>query len=576
MSVTTAGLTPAPTEHLLDGVLLAVLTHTPGASVGWTFDGGVLEVTSEGDLEIRLSVPLKDAVGFWHPDCRWVRTLPADWAGWAHASLVKGAVAGCLYDSHGETMLAYLAEDPVPETIVRFGVSEENQTFVVHLGIPAGASPYRLLVEPRSRSVATAMRTLRGRLRLGLGLAPVQENARVPVYSTWYGFSQRVDAASVEAEAELAAEAGCGVLIMDDGWQRFGNGRGYAGVGDWLPDETKFPDFAGHVAKIQGMGLKYLAWVAPLLVGPEAECFGALEPFGPLTSRPPGARVLDPRRPEVRAHVVKVCAKLIADYGLDGLKIDFLDDAMAYAGQPGEGLDVADVGAAMRLMLDDLLHALGPEVLIGLRQPYIGPGMAAYGEMLRADDCPADATANRVQTIDAGLLAVRGAVHGDMLMWDEAATPVSAARQIIASLHAVPQISARLTRLDAEQRGMVAFWLGQWRRLRHLFLDGEVEPGRPDELYPVIVAAREDECAITVSADHVVPVDTARFRTFTLINATAAGRLVLEIRGGPATVRTQIFDACGRIIDRSELRLEPGLCALEVPPSGLAILEGSP
>ncbi|NUR85274.1 MAG: alpha-galactosidase [Nonomuraea sp.] len=565
MSVTTAGLTPAPTHHLVDDVRLAVLTRTPGASVGWRFDGGVLEVSSDGDLEIRLSVPLGDAAGFWHPDCRWMRTLPADWLGLAHASLVRGAVAGCLYDSEGASMLAFLAEDPVPETVMRYGVSEENRTFVVHLGVPAGASPYRLLVEPRARSVATAMRSLRG--RLGLELAPVPEGARVPVYSTWYGFSQNVDAAAVEAEAELVAEAGCGMLIMDDGWQRFGNGRGYGGVGDWVPDETKFPDFAGHVARVRAIGLKYLLWVAPLLLGPEAECFGDLEPFGPLAG-PPGARVLDPRRPEVRAHVVALCARLVADYGLDGLKIDFLDDAMVYAGFPGQGIDV---GTAMRLLLDDLRAALGPEALIELRQPYIGPGMAGYGEMLRADDCPGDATANRVQTIDAGLLAVRGAVHGDMLIWDEGATAVSAARQFIATLHAVPQLSARLTRLDAEHREVVAFWLDRWRRLRHVLLDGVVEPGRPDELYPVIVAEAGDERVITVSADRVVPVAVAR-RT-TLINATSAHRLVLEL---DAAARVEIRDARGRIIDRSEQRLEAGLRALEVPPSGLAILEGSP
>ncbi|MDF2712967.1 MAG: rafA2, partial [Nonomuraea muscovyensis] len=213
MSVTTAGLVPAPTEPLLDDVRLAVLTGTPGVSARWERstqpDGTELvEIHSGGELEIRLSVPLGDAVGFWHPDAGWTRTVVADWAGLAHVSLVSGAVAACLYDSSGASMLAFAALDPVPETTMRYGVSEENKTFVVQLRVTAARSPYRLVFAPASSSVATAMRTLRG--ALGRMPAGVPEGARVPVYSTWYGFSQAVEASAVEAEAGLAAELGCG------------------------------------------------------------------------------------------------------------------------------------------------------------------------------------------------------------------------------------------------------------------------------------------------------------------------------------------------------------------------------
>ncbi|MCZ0982418.1 alpha-galactosidase [Streptomyces diastatochromogenes] len=83
------------------------------------------------------------------------------------------------------------------------------------------------------------------------------------MYSTWYAFNQDVTAASVEAQAGPAVELGCGVLILDDGWQRHGNGRGYAGCGDWQPDPAKFPDLAGHVARVRDRGLRYLLWVAP-------------------------------------------------------------------------------------------------------------------------------------------------------------------------------------------------------------------------------------------------------------------------------------------------------------------------
>ncbi|MEU0567364.1 glycoside hydrolase family 36 protein [Nonomuraea sp. NPDC005983] len=574
MSVTTAGLAPAPTEHLLDDVRLAVLTK--GAPARWFLeprpDGtDVLDVHADDDLEIRLSVPLGDAVGFWHPDAGWKRTVVADWAGHARVSLVQGAVAGCLYDSAGASMLAFAALDSVPETTIRFGVSEENKTFVVHLHVPAGRSPYKIAFARRQPSVAAAMRVLRR--GLGEGQAEVPEGARLPVYSTWYGFSQAVEDAAVAAEARLAAELGCGVIILDDGWQELGNGRGYQGVGDWRPDTTKFPDFAGHVARVRGYGLKYLAWVAPLLLGPEAECYAELSPYAPQPGWTPGAQVLDPRRPEVRAHVVDLCVRLVADYGLDGLKIDFLDQAMVYAGRPGRDGDIPDVGTAMQLMLSDLVaavEAVRPGALIELRQPYVGPGMAPFGSMLRADDCPADAVANRVRTIDVGLLNVRGAVHADMLMWDPAAPAHSAARQLIGALHAVPQISARLGELTDEHRRMVAFWLRRWQELRPLLLDGEVEPGRPDELYPVVSAALGDECVISVTSDRVVPVGA--FRKVTVVNGTSSGRLVLDVAGDDLSV-SETRAADGSMIVATAGTLRPGLCSLDVPPSGLAVLE---
>ncbi|MBF8187184.1 alpha-galactosidase [Nonomuraea sp. K274] len=575
MSVTTAGLAPAPTEHLLDDVRLAVLTHTPGATVGWELTaqpGGteLLEIHSTGELEIRLSIPLGDAAGFWHPDAQWTRTIVADWAGLASVSLVSGAVAACLYDSSGASMMAFAALDPVPETTMRYGVSEENKTFVAHLRVPAGGSPYRMAFARTSPSVASAMRALRGALVEGPG-AP--EGARVPVYSTWYGFSQAVEASAVEAEAALAAGLGCGTIILDDGWQELGNGRGYQGVGDWRPDASKFPDFAGHVARVRDMGLEYVVWVAPLLLGREAECFPALSAYASEACAVPGAHVLDPRIPQVRAHVVATCARLVSDYGLDGLKIDFLDQAMVHAGTPSPG-DIADVGTAMRALLAELIaeiEAIRPGALIEFRQPYVGPGMTPFGNMLRATDCPADAVANRVRTIDIGFLAVAGAVHADMLMWDPGAPARTAARQLIGALHSVPQISARLGELSGEHRRMVAFWLARWRKLRAVLLDGEVEPGRPDELYPVVRAALGEECVISVTADRVVPID-ARYRKVTVANGTASDRLVLEVGGARVSVE-RVFRADGSRIEPSDRRLGPGLCVLGVPPSGLAELE---
>ncbi|MFD0337106.1 glycoside hydrolase family 36 protein [Streptomyces sp. NPDC127117] len=574
-AVTTAELAPATFEPLLDTVEIAVLA--PDADPAWTLSevsGGLrmLQVEAPGSpVEIRLSAPLGDTAGYWHPKAGWSRTLVADWEGRSRVSLIDGLAAGCLYDYSGATLLAFAAADPVPEVALRFGVSEENDTHVVHLELPPSTTPHHILFVPRSPSVASAMRLLRGWYEKQTPAAmPVPEAARLPLYSTWYAFNQQVDATAVEQQAALAADMGFGTLILDDGWQRFGSGRGYAGVGDWLPDTDKFPDFATHVARVRRLGLRYMAWVAPLLMGPRTDCYEQWASYAPAPAKVPGAHVLDPRNPEVRSHIVRLCVRLVRDYGLDGLKVDFLDEAMAYAGD-GRG----DVGQALTLLLTQLRTALLAErsdLLLELRQPYVGPGMAAFGNMLRSFDCPADSTANRVRTIDTTLLAVGGVVHSDPLLWGTTAPTTTAARQLIGALHSVPQVSVRLDALPEAHAEAIRFWLAQWRRLRPQLLDGTVEPGRPDDLYTLVQAGADGVNVVSVFSDRTVPVQPAVHRETVLINATAENRLVLEVQDEGAQVEAEIRDPSGRIIERTRITLRPGLHNLPVPNMGLALI----
>ncbi|MFD7629550.1 hypothetical protein ACFV7Q_26570 [Streptomyces sp. NPDC059851] len=191
------------------------------------------------------------------------------------------------------------------------------------------------------------------------------------------------------------------------------------------------------------------------MLGPGADCHARWAPYAPAPTTVPGARVLDARRPEVRRHVVDVCTRLVRDHGLDGLKLDFLDEAALYAGD-GRG----DVGRAMAALLAAVrtsLERVRPEgLLLELRQPCTGPGTAAFGNLLRSFDCPADAAAGRVRTLDTALLAVGGAVHSDMLLWSAQARVETVARQLIGALHAVPQPSVGLDRMPEAHRATVA------------------------------------------------------------------------------------------------------------------------
>lgn len=576
------------------GVVVTRLSPGPDPVLTTPSEGGVVELAggmAGSTLEttwVRLDIPLGGAVGYWHPAAGWDRHLAADWmTGWRAIGLADSTPLGCLYDADGNCLLAFATDRLIATTHLKSGVGERTGRFGVWLAMDLEPGEVcRIRIAAPGTPHADALREL-ARWQSPEAALPVPDAGRTATYSTWYSYHQDVSAAAIEAEAKLAAESGCGLLILDDGWQRGGLGGGYGGCGDWEPDAEKFPDFAAHVAEIHQTGLRYMAWIAPLLLGQDSAARETLGEFAPHARPEWRCRILDPRHAQVREFVVDSCARLVETYGLDGLKIDFLDSVSAYASgtraETGntEGW-IPDVGTAAHVMLAvlrDRLHAArGTDFLIEFRQPYTGPAMLAHGNLLRASDCPADAVANRVKSLDLALLAPDAAIHSDMLMWDATATPEQAARQLLAVLHTIPQISMRLADLPAGHRAMLAFWLGFWRERRDLLTRGRLAAGRPDELYPLVIASdAERTVAVLHNAQHLVPLDLHQLREpgglreAAVVNATDSGRVVLDLPH-QADVRLTVSDACGRTIRAEHTRLALGPVSVAVPPSGLCLI----
>ena len=69
--------------------------------------------------------------------------------------------------------------------------------------------------------------------------------------------------------------------------------------------------------------------------------------------------------------------------------------------------------------LPEAVDAVRPRSrLIEFRQPYISPAVAPFADVIRANDCPADADQNRRSTINLRMLAIDQTVHSDPVMWD--------------------------------------------------------------------------------------------------------------------------------------------------------------
>jgi len=403
--------------------------------------------------------------------------------------------------------------------------------------------------------------------------APVPPVARVPVYSTWYSYHQNITADAIVAECRLGGEIGLGGVIVDDGWQTLDGNRGYAFTGDWKPD--RIPDMKGFVDRVHALGQKFILWYSVPMAGAKSEMIADFRDKTLYFHEGFGAYVLDPRYPEVREYLINIYESAVRDWGIDGLKLDFIG-MFSERGEieltAEDGRDYASIDNAVdRLMTDvmERLRALDPEIGIEFRQPYNGPLMRKYGNMFRAVDCANVAIYNRRHIADLRLISDTTAVHSDMIMWHPEESVEVAALQVLNIIFSVPQISVRLAEISPEHKEMLRFWLGYWNDNKEVLLDGAFRAVAPQLNYPLITGTQDGKHIAAIYQDMFVTVDEKALNAIDIVNGKPTSGAVLKLEDNLGACEVSIFDTRGQIVSKKVSKLSAGVHAFEVPPSGL-------
>lgn len=189
-----------------------------------------------------------------------------------------------------------------------------------------------------------------------------------PVHlNTWEGFYFDVYPDRVKELATAAAAVGIERFVLDDGWFH-GRHHDRAALGDWWPDETKFPNGLGElIAHVNALGMEFGLWVEPEMVNPDSDLFRAhpewaLQIAGRplLTAR--NQLVLDIARPEASDYLFEKIAALLAAHPIGYLKWDLNRDLAPAGLANGTAGYRAQIHAAYALM--DRLRAAHPNVEI--------------------------------------------------------------------------------------------------------------------------------------------------------------------------------------------------------------------
>ncbi|WP_412543184.1 glycoside hydrolase family 36 protein [Longispora sp. K20-0274] len=508
--------------------------------------GRVTHITLAGRAE--WSTPCVGATAFWTPDSDRPRWLPPSWSKPTTVSLSKGAPVAALVGTGDTNLCAVAVDEGVASVLLSGGVVEETGEFAWWV---EAEGPVTLRIDRRPVPFARALADVAAWWGKDEHHR-VPATAWLPVYCTWYALHQSVTAEAVERQAALAAALGCATLIVDDGWQTTDDSRGYGTCGDW---RSTFPDMADHVRRVHDLGLAYVLWYALPFLGRRADAWPALAHAVARDVPHLDAGVLDPRLPEARAHLVDRLSAAVAEWGVDGLKVDFVDTF---------GAELSDGLLVLLRELDARLRAHRPDVLVEHRQNYVSPALWPYATMVRAADCPLSPTENRQRIVDLRLVSGPLPVHGDPLMWHPAEPPEGVAAMLIGNLFGVPQISVDLERLTAGQSATVAFWLGVIREHGPVLHRAELTPSRPELGYPQISAS--DGATTIVGRYAPLPVRVPSGR---LLVANADPDEWVLLTGEPGRLLIRVRDCRGRAVDGPARVDLDGHVPVRVPLGGL-------
>lgn len=220
------------------------------------------------------------------------------------------------------------------------------------------------------------------------------------------------------------------------------------------------------------------------------------------------------------------------------------------------GRDYASVDEAVDRLFTDImtrLRKIKPDIAIEFRQPYNGPLMRKYGNMLRGVDCPNAGPVNRKEIVDLRLLADHTAVHSDMFIWHPDEPLESAALQILNVIFSVPQVSVRLTEIPPAHREMIGFWMKYWRENRGVLLDGEFIPVSPAQNYPMVSGRTANKWISVIYQDIVVAPGGNAPAAIDVINAKPGGNVVPRLDKAFGMAAITVRDCRGQTV-RSETR----------------------
>jgi alpha-galactosidase len=216
------------------------------------------------------------------------------------------------------------------------------------------------------------------------------------------------------------------------------------------------------------MGLKYMLWIAPPIIGEKSSMNEVLLPSDLDKERIDGSHRLLPYRKEALELMANKFSYLIKEYDIDGLKIDYLDFFRPDTKEPKGRLM-----RAFAKLISEKIRNVKEDALIEYRQFYTVPGMLNYATQYRAGDVPYDWMDNFNRLAQMRItLGDNLPLHADPAFWRCDETIENVGRHMIAALAGVPMISIDFNQIPKAHIKVIANYLNLYREFLTVFQKG--------------------------------------------------------------------------------------------------------
>lgn len=505
------------------------------------------------------------------------RNLLPDWIG---AKIQSRSVVGTPILSfagfNDENIITLSLSDAETPSTISGGYSEQTGgiNFKIELfsGVVGVMNSYgvSLIIDERPLPFYECVKQASADFERKLPVRGIVNSAKQPVYSTWYSNHQDLKREELLADCKKAKSLGMDTVIIDDGWQTDDKSYGYGFCGDYYPSAKKVGEMSSLVGELHSIGMKVMLWYSVAFLGEFSEAFPKFKDKTLRYNEKLHCYVLDPRFKEVREFIADFLCRSAKEWGIDGLKLDFIDSFVLPENlTEREGIDCNTLEEGISKLLDNIkavFEGISPDFMVEFRQSYIGPCMRKLASMFRVNDCPGDMVANRVGIADLKFTSGGIPVHSDPIMF-----PIDAEKEYIGTLFAnsmfgVIQFSVSPVKLNTEQLETVKFWLEFLRENKSTLIDGEFRVCGGVNAYTECSASGNQNVIIAYFVqNHVVKIDSAQT---TVVNASG-------VKGGFISAEREraykIVDCSGNVIKSGHLN---GLKYFDIPVGGMIKING--
>ena len=324
-------------------------------------------------------------------------------------------------------------------------------------------------------------------------ILPAPDRVRQVLYNSWEITTFDVNEPQQIELASIAADVGIELFVVDDGWfHRRANTK--AGLGDWWPDDQKFPrGLKPLIDHVNHLGMDFGLWVEPEMVSPDSDLFRA-HPDWVLGSakRPRPAQAADglPRR-EKDQLILNLARSDVQDYligTLDTLlrenNIRFIKwDMNRHASEPGwpdateRGIDAREIWVRYvhgLYRIFETLRQRHPDVIWQSCQS--GGGRADYGILRYADQVWASDNSEPLSRlkIQEGFSHVLPACAVEAWVTEQNADKLPLAFRFHVSMSGVLGVGGALARWSPEQSAEAARLIADYKRARPVIHGGDL------------------------------------------------------------------------------------------------------